>query len=54
MYAIIRIKGLVKIRKDFEDTLKMLNLNRKMHCVVLKEDDIVKCMLQKVKDRITW
>jgi len=55
MYAVIRIKGLVKIRKDFKDTLKMLRLNRKMHCVILREDDVVvKGMLQKVKDRITW
>jgi len=55
MYAVIRLKGLVKIRKDFVDTLKMLRLNRKMHCVLLKEDDdIVKGMLFKVKDRVTW
>ena len=54
MYAAIRLKGLVKIRKDFQDTLKMLRLNRKMHCVILKEDDVVKGMLFKVKDRITW
>ena len=54
MYAVIRIKGLVKIREDFKDTLKMLRLNRKMHCVVLEENDVVKGMLQKVKDRVTW
>jgi large subunit ribosomal protein L30 len=55
MYAVIRLKGLVKIREDFRDTLKMLRLNRKMHCVLLKEDDdIVKGMLFKVKDRVTW
>lgn len=54
MYAAIRLKGLVKIREDFKDTLKMLRLNRKMHCVVLEENDVVKGMLQKVKDRITW
>lgn len=54
MYAVIRLKGLVKIREDFRDTLKMLRLNRKMHCVLLKEGDIEKGMLQKVKDRVTW
>jgi len=54
MYAVIRLRGLVKVRKDIKDTLKMLRLNRKMHCVLLKEDDVVKGMLQKVKDRITW
>jgi large subunit ribosomal protein L30 len=54
MYAVIRLKGLAKIRKDFKDTLKMLRLNRKMHCVVLEENDINKGMLYKVKDRVTW
>lgn len=54
MYAVIRLKGLVKIREDFKDALKMLRLNRKMHCVVLEENDVVKGMLQKVKDRVTW
>jgi len=54
MYAVIRLKGLVKIREDFKDTLKMLRLNRKMHCVVLEENYVVKGMLQKVKDRVTW
>jgi len=54
MYAVIRLKGLVKVRKDIRDTLKMLRLNRKMHCVLLKENDVVKGMLQKVKDWITW
>lgn len=54
MYAVIRIKGLVKIRKDFQDTMEMLRLNRKMHCVLLKENEVVKGMLQKVKDWVTW
>jgi len=54
MYAVIRLKGLVKIRKNIKDTFKMLRLNRKMHCVLLKEDDVVKGMLQKVKDWSTW
>ncbi len=54
MYAVVRLKGLVKTRKDIKDTLKMLRLNRKMHCVLLNENDVVKGMLQKVKDWITW
>lgn len=54
MYAAIRIKGRVHRRKEIEDTLAMLRLHRKMHCVVLKEEPSVKGMLQKVKDMITW
>jgi large subunit ribosomal protein L30 len=54
MYAIIRIRGTVNVKTYVEDTLKMLRLGRNMHCVVLKESDNLKGMLQKAKDRITW
>jgi large subunit ribosomal protein L30 len=54
MFAVIRLKGRVNIREDFVDTLMMLRLNRKMHCVILKESRVEKGMLQKVKDRVTW
>ncbi len=48
MYAAIRIRGSVGLRKDIKDTLRMLRLNKKMHCVVLKEVDSFKGMLLKV------
>jgi len=54
MYAAVRLKGLVGLKKDIKDTLLMLRLNRKMHCVILKESDCTKGMLHKVKDWITW
>jgi len=54
MYAAIRLKGSAGLEKDIIDTLKMLRLNRKMHCVILKESDCTNGMLHKVKDWITW
>lgn len=54
MYAVIRLRGSVGMKKDIKDTLLMLRLNRKMHCVILKESDIIKGMLHKVKDWTTW
>ena len=54
MYAVIRIKGSVGLRKDVKDTFSMLRLNRKMHCVVLKESGNVKGMLQKVRNWTTY
>jgi large subunit ribosomal protein L30 len=54
MYAVIRIKGSAGLRKDVNDTFSMLRLNRKMHCVVLKESDNVKGMLQKVRNWATY
>jgi len=54
MYAVIRLRGSINLRKDIKDTLAMLRLNRKMHCVLIKENDVMKGMLQKVRNWITW
>ncbi len=54
MIAVIRIRGRVGVRKEIDDTMKMLRLHRKHHCVLLKMNDSVKGMLQKVKDYVTW
>jgi large subunit ribosomal protein L30 len=54
MYAVIRIRGSVNLKKDIKDTLAMLRLNRKMHCVLIKENDCMKGMLQKVRNWVTW
>ena len=54
MYAVIRIKGLIGLKKGPKDTLSMLRLHRKMHCVLLKETESMKGMLQRAKDWITW
>ena len=54
MLAVIRIRGTVKAKQDAVDTLKLLRLNKKMHCVVLSENPSYKGMLQKAKDYITW
>ncbi|MEM7816818.1 MAG: 50S ribosomal protein L30 [Candidatus Aenigmatarchaeota archaeon] len=54
MYAVIRIRGSVGVKKDIKNTLAMLRLYRKMHCVLIKETESMKGMLQKVKDYVTW
>lgn len=54
MYAVIRIKGSVGMRKEIRDTLSMLRLNRRMHCVVLRETDNIKGMIQKVRSWTTY
>ncbi|MBN1386765.1 uL30 family ribosomal protein [Candidatus Woesearchaeota archaeon] len=52
--AIIRLRGLTGIRKPIKDTLLMLNLIRKHHCVVLDPNPSVMGMIRKAKDYITW
>jgi large subunit ribosomal protein L30 len=53
-FAVIRVRGHRKINKDVEDTMSMLRLNRVNHCVIIPENDVMKGMLQKAKDFITW
>lgn len=54
MYVVIRIRGSVGLRNDIKDTFSMLRLNRKMNCIVLKDTDVNKGMLQKVRNWITY
>jgi len=54
MLAVVRLRGTVKAKQDAVDTLKLLRLNRKMHCVILPVNDSYKGMLQKARDYITW
>jgi len=52
MLAVILLRGLIKTENDIKDTLHMLRLNRKNHCVIVKDNQ--KGMLKKVRDWITW
>jgi large subunit ribosomal protein L30 len=53
-YAVIRVRGIVNVRTDIEDTLRMLRLNQVNHCVLLPRTKSHLGMLQKVKDYVTW
>ncbi|MBT6774541.1 50S ribosomal protein L30 [Candidatus Woesearchaeota archaeon] len=52
--AVILVRGMVNVTQSVKDTLKMLRLNRKNHCVVLANTPLNLGMLKKVKDYITW
>ena len=54
MFAAIRIRGSVNVRRDIKDTLKMLRLKRTNQCVLLPENLTNKGMLMLSKDFITW
>ena len=53
-YAVIRVRGQPDVNKDIEYTMQILGLTRVNHCVVVPENDVMKGMLQKAKDYITW
>ena len=52
--AVVLVRGMVKVVKPVKETLMMLNLNRKNHCVVIENTPAYNGMLFKVKDYITW
>ena len=50
--AVVLVRGMVKVVKPVKETLMMLNLNRKNHCVVIEDTPTYNGMLFKVKDYI--
>lgn len=54
VFAVIRVRGTVNIKPDIKHTLKLLRLNRVNHCVLIEENDVMKGMLQMIKDYVTW
>tara|TARA_Y100000310_G_scaffold201181_1_gene201253 strand:- start:79 stop:648 length:570 start_codon:yes stop_codon:yes gene_type:complete len=52
--AVILVRGLVKVKKTVKDTLAMLRLTRKNHCVVIDNNPVNMGMIKKAKDYITW
>ncbi|HDI73179.1 MAG: 50S ribosomal protein L30 [Candidatus Altiarchaeales archaeon] len=52
--AMIRVRGKVHVRKCIEDTLKLLNLTRTNHCVVIDDRPQYMGMINKVNDYVTW
>src|SRR3989344_6853474 len=54
MIAVIRIAGMVDRNKDIADTLDRLRLRRKYACIIIKENDVVKGMLKKVRNEVAY
>ena len=54
LFAVVRIRGSVKVKKEINDTLSMLRLNRINHCVLVPNDSKYIGMLNKVRNWITW
>ena len=52
--AAILIRGLIDLRQDVKDTLRMLNLQKKNACVILEDNAVNRGMLKKVENYITF
>lgn len=54
MLAAIRLRGGIGVRREIEDTLKLLGLRKKFSCCVVPEEKTYLGMLRKAKDYITY
>ena len=55
MICIIRIKGQVKVRGDFIETLKRMNLKKKYTCVVIEKPNAEQLgMLKKIENFVAY
>ena len=54
VFAVIRVRGTLRIKPDIKETLRLLRLNQVNHCVIIPETNEYRGMLQKSKDYITW
>ena len=52
--AVILIRGLIDLRQDVKDTLRMLNLQKKNACVILEDNPVNRGMLKKVENHTTF
>lgn len=52
--AVVRVRGRARVRKDIEDTLKILKLTRVNYCTIVDDRETYLGMLSKAKDCATW
>lgn len=51
-YAVVRVRGLVRVKKEINYTMELMSLYRKNYCVLIDEKDFG--MIKKVKDYVTY
>lgn len=54
MFAVIRLRGQAGVPKKIKDTLSMLRLHKRYHCVIIPDNDSYRGMLQVVKDYVAY
>src|SRR3989338_8813543 len=52
--GVIRVRGSIRVRKKIKDTLIMLRLHNKNHCIVVEDKPNIMGMIKKVKDYIPY
>ncbi|HDQ59656.1 MAG TPA: 50S ribosomal protein L30 [Candidatus Woesearchaeota archaeon] len=54
LFAVVRVRGTLNVKKNVAETLKMLRLNKQNHCVLVKPEKSVLGMLKLAEKYVTW
>ncbi|AEA46975.1 50S ribosomal protein L30 [Archaeoglobus veneficus] len=54
MFAVVRMRGSVDVDRKIKETLAMLRLHKKYHCVVIPDTPSYRGMLNVVKDYVAY
>jgi len=54
VFAVVRLRGTVGVNRKIRDTLAMLRLHKRNHCVVVPDTPSYRGMLQIVKDYVAY
>lgn len=52
--VVVLVRGMIDMNKPLLDTLTLLRLRRKNHCVIVGNTPAVRGVIEKVKDYVTW
>lgn len=52
--AVVLLRGRIGLHRDVKRTLDLLKLRKKHTCIVVEDTPVLRGMLQKAKDAITW
>lgn len=52
--AAVLVRGLVEVKNEVKDTLRMLNLQKKNACVILDDNPVNRGMLKKCENYVTY
>ncbi|MCS7118938.1 MAG: 50S ribosomal protein L30 [Archaeoglobaceae archaeon] len=54
MFAVVRLRGKIDVNRKIKDTLRLLRLHRRYHCVLIPDTPSYRGMLQVVKDYVAF
>jgi|SRR3989338_249928 len=52
--VVVRVRGRAGVNRRIEDTMHLLKIYNKYHCIIVDNDKKVIGMLKKIKDYVTW